>query len=94
VAAATELLSLISSHSLSNSLEKAMGEALTTGAGLLERMAHSVNEHIEDVGDTLETIRDNWHLSDAFGNSVRHALLQEPQGQQDTLYGLTVRRVI
>jgi hypothetical protein len=79
----------VSSYQLKLSLEKAMGEALTTAAGLLERMAQSTEEHVDDVESAIEQVRDTWHLSDAFGERVKGALLQEPPSQHETLFGLT-----
>jgi hypothetical protein len=79
----------VSSYQLNLSLERAMSEALTTAAGLLERMAQSTEEHVDDVESAIEQVRDTWHLSDAFGERVKGALLQEPPSQQETLFGLT-----
>lgn len=79
----------ISQSNFKRDLERAMGEALTTAAGLLEKMAQSTNEHLDDVETLIEKIGERHQLSESFQERMKNALLLEHRGQQETLYGLT-----
>ena len=79
----------ISQSNFKRDLERAMGEALTTSAGLLERMQQSTTEHLDDVETLIEKIGERHQLSEAFQEKIKNALLLENRGQQETLYGLT-----
>lgn len=79
----------VSQSNFKRDLERAMGEALTTAAGLLEKMAQSTTEHLEDIETVIEKIGERHQLSEAFQEKIKNALLLENRGQQETLYGLT-----
>ena len=79
----------ISQSNFKRDLERAMGEALTTAAGLLEKLAQSTTEHLDDVETLIEKIGERHSLSEAFQERIKNALLLENRGQQETLYGLT-----
>lgn len=79
----------ISQSNFQRDLERAMGEALTTAAGLLEKMAQSTAEHLDDVETLIQKIGERHQLSEAFQEKIKNALLLEHRGQQETLYGLT-----
>jgi len=79
----------ISQSNFKRDLERAMGEALTTAAGLLEKMAQSTTEHLDDIETLIEKIGERHQLSESFQECMKNALLLEHRGQQETLYGLT-----
>lgn len=79
----------VSQSNFKRDLERAMGEALTTSAGLLERMQQSTTEHLNDIETVIEKIGERHQLSEAFQEKIKNALLLENRGQQETLYGLT-----
>lgn len=79
----------ISQSNFKRDLERAMGEALTTAAGLLEKMAQSTSEYLDDIETVIEKISERHNLSEAFQEKVKNALKLENRGQQETLYGFT-----
>ena len=79
----------VSQSNFKRDLERAMGEALTTAAGLLEKLAQSTTEHLDDVETLIEKIGERHNLSEAFQERIKNALLLENRGQQETLYGFT-----
>jgi hypothetical protein len=79
----------VSQSNFKRDLERAMGEALTTAAGLLEKMAQSTSEYLDDIETVIEKIGERHQLSEAFQEKVKNALKLENRGQQESLYGLT-----
>jgi hypothetical protein len=78
----------LTSYAMKRNLERAMGEALTTAAGLLEKMAQATETPVPDVEGAIEQLGVLWNLSEAFEQRIKDALLREPAQQQDKLYGL------
>jgi hypothetical protein len=78
----------LSSFQMKRNLEKAVGEALTTAAGLLEKVAQATETAVPDVEGIIEQLGVLWNLSEAFEGRIKDALLREPAQQQDKLYGL------
>lgn len=69
-------------------LRNAVREAMIQGTGFMERMLQATAEPIPEVEATLTTISAQWGLSQTLQEQVKGALLTEPRGQQETLYGL------
>ena len=69
-------------------LQKALGEALTAGAGLIEQLAWAAKTPIPDVDGTLAALVQQGSLTQELREGVRRALLGTPPSQQETVYGL------
>ncbi len=70
------------------SLERALGEALTAGAGLIEQLSWAARTPIADVDGTLAALVHQGSLTQELRERVRRALLGTPPSQQETAYGL------
>lgn len=75
-------------NSLPDALERAVGEAVTAGAGLLERLAWATQAPVPHMERTLETLGKQWDLTQETQKALRQALLITPPSQQETVYGL------
>lgn len=70
------------------SLERALGEALTAGAGLIEQLSWAARTPVADVDGTLAALVHQGSLTQELRERVRRALLGTPPSQQETAYGL------
>ncbi len=70
------------------SLERALGEALTAGAGLIEQLSWAARTPVTDVDGTLAALVHQGSLTQDLREKVRRALLGTPPSQQETAYGL------
>jgi len=71
-----------------SSLERALGEALTAGAGLIEQLSWAARTPVADVDGTLTALVHQGSLTQELRERVRRALLGTPPSQQETAYGL------
>jgi hypothetical protein len=69
-------------------LRRAVSEAVTAAAGLIERLALATMEPVCDVEGALGFLAERWSLTNGYLERVRWALLSERPAQQETLYGL------
>lgn len=69
-------------------LERAIGDALTTGAGFIERLSLATREPIGDMEGAIDSLSVLWNLSQPTRELVKLAVLGERPAQQETLYGL------
>jgi len=70
------------------SLERALGEALTAGAGLIEQLSWAARTPVVDVDGTLAALVQQGSLTQELREGVRRALLGTPPSQQETVYGM------
>ena len=77
----------LTEYRMKRSLEKAIGEALTVAAGLLEKMAQAVREPVYEPERAILHIQKKWNLSEAFTQTITDNLLREPAEHQHTMYG-------
>jgi len=72
----------------SRSLQSAIAEAVTEGAGLLERLALAARAPVPDVPAAVRSLSEAWRLSERTQELVTASLLSEQPSQQETVYGL------
>ena len=72
----------------SRSLQSAIAEAVTEGAGLLERLALAAQAPVPDVPGAIRSLSEAWRLSERTQEMVTASLLSERSDQQETVYGL------
>ena len=72
----------------SRSLQTAITEAVTEGAGLLERLALAALAPVPDVPAAIRSLSESWRLSERTQELVTASLLSERSDQQETVYGL------
>ena len=72
-----------------DALGRAVSEALTAGAGLIDRLQVATREPVLDVEGVLRAIGQQAALTQSVQERVRLALLETPPSQAETVYGLT-----
>ena len=70
-----------------DALHRALCEALTAGAGLIEQLAWAVRTPVPNVEGTLTALMQQGSLTQSLQEGVRRALLGTPPSQQETVYG-------
>lgn len=78
----------LSERRFQGAVRQVMGEALTVAAGFIERLTWATQQSIENVDETLTRLVERWGLTQEFQEQVLLALLGEPHGQQETVYGI------
>ena len=71
-----------------DALGRAVSEAVTAGAGLIDRLSLATREPVADVEGTIRAIGLQALLSQCVQERVKQALLATPACQQQTVYGL------
>ena len=71
-----------------DTLSRAVCEAMTAGAGLIDRLQAATREPVPDIEGVIRAIAQQAALSQSFQDRVKQALLSTPPPQQDRLYGL------
>ena len=79
----------ISEPKFQQSLENAVGEAVTVAAGFIEQMALAIKTPVPDPQSAMEVLGQAWGLPKATVEMAQFNLHGEGQGQSHTLYGLT-----
>lgn len=69
-------------------LQLAIAEAVTEGAGLLERLALAARASVPDMPGAIRSLSEQWRLSERTQELVTASLLSEAPSQQETVYGL------
>ena len=72
-----------------DALGRAVSEALTAGAGLIDRLQAATREPVADVEGVIRAIGQQALLTQSVQERVRLALLGTPPSQAGTVYGLT-----
>ncbi len=72
-----------------DALGRAVSEALTAGAGLIDRLQAATREPVPDVEGVIRAIGQQAALTQSVQERVRLALLGTPPSQAETVYGLT-----
>ena len=72
-----------------DALGRAVSEALTAGAGLIDRLEAATREPVPDVEGVIRAIGQQAALTQSVQERVRLALLGTPPSQAETVYGLT-----
>jgi hypothetical protein len=69
-------------------LGTAVQEALQQSADFIEQVSQTTRQPLPDLDGTLRGLAARWRLTQSTQKHLRQALLREPPGQQETLYGL------
>ena len=72
-----------------DALRRAVSEALTAGAGLIDRLEAATREPVPDVEGVIRALGQQAALTQSVQERVRLALLATPPSQAETVYGLT-----
>ena len=72
-----------------DALGRAVSEALTAGAGLIDRLQAATREPVPDMEGVIRAIGQQAALTQSVQERVRLALLGTPPSQAETVYGLT-----
>ena len=71
-----------------DALSRAVCEAMTAGAGLIDRLQAATREPVPDVEGVIRAIGQQAALTQAVQYRVKQALLGTPPSQAETVYGL------
>jgi len=71
-----------------DALNRAMCEAVTAGAGLIDRLQAATREPVPDVEGVIRAIGQQAALTQSVQDRVKQALLSTPPPQQERVYGL------
>ncbi len=71
-----------------DALNRAVCEAVTAGAGLIDRLQAATREPVPDVEGVIRAIGQQAALTQAVQERVKQALLSTPPPQQERIYGL------
>jgi len=71
-----------------DALSRAVCEAVTAGAGLIDRLQAATREPVPDIEGVIRAIAQQAMLTQAVQDRVKQALLSTPPPQQDRVYGL------
>jgi hypothetical protein len=71
-----------------DALNRAVCEAVTAGAGLIDRLQAATREPVPDVEGVIRAIGQQAALTQAVQDRVKQALLSTPPPQQERVYGL------
>jgi hypothetical protein len=71
-----------------DALSRAVCEAVTAGAGLIDRLQAATREPVPDVEGMIRAIGQQAALTQAVQDRVKQALLGTPPSQAETVYGL------
>ncbi len=71
-----------------DALNRTVCEAVTAGAGLIDRLQAATREPVPDVEGVIRAIAQQAALTQAIQDRVKQALLSTPPPQQERVYGL------
>lgn len=71
-----------------DALNRAVCEAVTAGAGLIDRLEAATREPVPDVEGVIRAIAQQAALTQSVQDRVKQALLSTPPPQQERVYGL------
>ena len=71
-----------------DALNRAVCEAVTAGACLIDRLQAATREHVPDMEGVIRAIAQQAMLTQAVQDRVKQALLSTPPPQQERVYGL------
>lgn len=71
-----------------DALNRAVCEAVTAGAGLIDRLQAATREPVVDIEGVIRSIAQQALLTQAVQDRVKQALLATPPPQQERVYGL------